>query len=166
MNTKQISRISCASVLLLFTVFFNSCSKDDDSSNDTLLCDTFLECNDTTKWKQVFIENDIETAHLYLRLNNDLNDPFENWLNFSTLNCYISMSISDHQFEIIENSKEILVVKIIWQELGWEQDEFETWTFTRQGESLKLVTQYFQEIITFDFNLSIDDVNNLEICTD
>jgi hypothetical protein len=153
-------------MLIIFTVFLSGCSKDDETNNDIVLCDTFLECNNLTKWKQVFLENGVEIARIYLRIDNNLNNPFENWLNISPNSCHISMRISDHQIEILENSKDKFIIKIVWQEDSWQQDEFETWTFTKQGDSLKLVTKYFQEIITYDFKSTSDDFDNLEICTD
>lgn len=166
MKTTLKYRITLLCMMLSFTVLLSGCSKDEDAINDAVSCDTFLGCNDATKWKQVFINDGIESAHIYLRINNDLNNPFENWLNISPNSCYFSMQISDHQFEIIENSNDKLIAKIVWQEESWQQDEFETWTFTLQGESLKLVTKYFQEVITFEFNNSSDDLNNLENCSD
>ena len=166
MKTKLKPGIILSCILLLFTVLLTGCSKDEDVVNDTVLCNTFLECNDETKWKQVFLEDGIESAHMYLKINNNLSNPFENWLNFTPNDCHEHMKISDHQIEIIENLKDEFRVKIIWQEEDWQQDEFEIWTFTMQDDLLKLVTQYFEEVITFYFDNTSDDIGNLEDCVD
>jgi len=81
------------------------------------------------------------------------------------MDCYEVMHISEHQFQIIENTKDRFIIKITWKDDYWEQDEFETWTFTKQGESLKLVQKYFIEEINIISNKTSDNINNLKICT-
>jgi len=159
---KSVKTFYC--MLLFFSVLLSGCSKDEDAVKDIVLCNTFLECNDATKWDKVFLEDGIENAQIYLKFNNSLSNPFEKWSNFTPNNCHYYLQISDHQIDIIENSKDKLIVKIIWREDDWQQDEFEIWTFTKQGESLKLVTQYFQEVITIELNKTTDNLNDLEIC--
>ena len=151
---------------LIFTTLFIGCKSDNDTPNDSTLCDTFLECNNAISWKYIGLEDNVEIARIYFKLNNNKSNPVESWLTFSTMDCYEVIHISEHQFQIIENTKDRFIIKITWQDDYWEQDEFETWTFTKQGESLKLVQKYFVEEIILISSKTSDNIADLQICVD
>ena len=150
-------------ITLIFTTLFTGCNSDDEPNN-SIVCETFLDCNDGINWNYIELEDGVELGRIYFRLNANSSNPVESWLNFSTMDCYEVMHISEHQFQIIENTKDRLIIKITWQDDYSGQDEFETWTFTKQGESLKLVQKYFVEEIILILNKTSDNINNLKIC--
>ena len=157
-------------ILLIFSLTLINCNSDDnppiDNSTDSLLCKNFLECSDGVNWKYVEVDNNVEIVRVYITLNDDINNPIESWMTLSSFDCYESMRVSDHQFQIIENSKDKFIIKITWLGEDWQQDEFETWIFTKQGDSLKLVQKYFTEEIILNFSITSDSVSNLQICVD
>jgi hypothetical protein len=171
MKTKfRNQKFSSFLILLIFSLTLINCNSDDnppiDNSTDSLLCKNFLECSDGVNWKYVEVDNNVEIVRVYITLNDDINNPIESWMTLSSFDCYESMRVSDHQFQIIENSKDKFIIKITWLGEDWQQDEFETWTFTKQGDSLKLVQKYFTEEIILNFSITSDSVSNLQICVD
>jgi len=148
-------------ILLVFGLYLSGCNSDDDNDDDPITtCDTFLACNDGTTWKFVETEDGIE-FQFYIQLIDNKNNPFQTWFSFTGLDCgYDYFGDQSPQFELIENSKNILVIKVIWP----EDDGFETWTITKQGETLKVVSVYYQEEQVILFNLTSENMDSFAIC--
>lgn len=158
-----VSRFLIFLIIFPFIISFTSCSDDDD---DEITCSTFLECNDASKWKYVESDDGIELITIFLRLNNDKDNPFEIWLKFLS-DCYEygSSDNSESTFQIIENSKYRFIIKIIDG-----SDFYETWTFTVQDDILKIVIVSVddgdQDEDTLLLNPTSENLNNLNICED
>ena len=92
------------SFIILFSLILLSNGCDDDGG-DNNSCSTFLECQDDTVW-----EGQID-LFLYFKINNNLNNPVEIYLQED--DCYYHSPINETTFEIMENSKNTLKIKIM-----------------------------------------------------
>ena len=147
-------------IILSLGLFLNGCDSSDD--DNITACDTFLACNDATTWKYVETVEGIE-IQLYLKLIDNINGPFQAWVSNSLIDCgYAYFGDSAIQFQILENSKDKLVIKVIYE----EDEGFETWTITELGDSLKVVSIYYldEQIIIFD--KTSENMDDFIICDD
>ncbi len=151
-------------ILLIVTFSFFNCNLDDNDEIETL-CTTFLECNAETKWKHIHFEKGVEFSLLYYKFNDNYDLPIEIWVNYLEEDCFCYLDISTVQFQILENSKDSLVLKIIF-----EEDDSETWTFTIEEKSLRLARVFTAgglpiESYTF-FNKTAVNLDEIIICKD
>jgi len=145
--------------LLTLCLFLNGCDSD-DGNNTT--CDTFLSCNDVTTWKYVETVEEIE-IQLYLKLIDNINSPFQAWVSNSLIECgYDYFGDSEIQFQVIENSKDKLVIKVIYE----GDDGFETWTITKLGDSLKAVSIYYLDERIIIFDKTSENIDDFIVCDD
>ena len=120
-----------------------------------------LSCNNSITWKNVEIFNNSEYS-FYIKLNDNENNPFKTWVSTSTIDCgYDYFGEPDMQFQVLENSKDKLIVKVIWPE---GDDGYETWTMTLQDNSLKLVSVYYQEQINILYDKTSEDIDDFIFC--
>jgi len=153
MKTTQLTHRLFSSIILFSLIFLiNGCN--DDNDDDT--CTTFLECNDATVW-----EGGID-LFLYFKINDNLNNPIEIYLPEG--NCYYHSPINETTFEIIENSKNTLKIKI----LDDSDDSFETITFSISNEVLSVREVYtengIEDIDTGTFTKSTKNLSSVTIC--
>jgi len=97
------------SVLTIVIFSFTSCSGSDDEPTPQ----PFLEKYDGTKWILKSIDNVAWPDQLVMRINNNINKPFEGWEYWG---CYYYeenfMVHSPGDITIIENENDILVYKV------------------------------------------------------
>jgi len=153
MKTTQLTHRLFSSIILFSLIFLiNGCN--DDNDDDT--CTTFLECNDATVW-----EGGID-LFLYFKINDNLNNPIEIYLPEG--NCYYHSPINETTFEITENSKNTLIIKI----LDDSDDSFETITFSISNEVLSVREVYtengIEDIDTGTFTKSMKNLSSVTIC--
>ena len=145
-------------VLLLFV--FN-CSKSDDDNSPESCNNTFLECNDGSTWILHY-----DFADMLLRINDNLNNPLEQWLNYDGEDCYEYHSIIFGDATMTENTKDKLVIKDDYVLEGISGTS--TFTFSIVNGELKLIYQdifdgeSYEEILIFQETTI--DVDNLTIC--
>ena len=146
--------------ILVLSLFVFNCSKNDD--DEVVQCDTFLSCNNSITWKNVETFNNSEYS-FYIKLNDNENNPFKTWVSTSTIDCgYDYFGEPDMQFQVLENSKDKLIVKVIWPE---GDDGYETWTMTIQNDRLKLVSVYYQqEQINILFDKTSENIDAFIFC--
>jgi len=146
-------------ILGIFLLIFN-CSKNND--DEVIQCDTFLSCNNETTWKYVETINSIEYSS-YIKLIDNVNNPFKTWVSYTGIDCgYDYFGEPSPQFQIIENLKDKLILKVIWPE---GDDGYETWTMTLQDNSLKLVSVYYQqEQINTLYNKTSENIDDFIFC--
>lgn len=151
--------------ILLITPFIISCSKDD---NDLKL--TFLEKYKETVWTL----NEYESES-YIRFINNINQPFESWLNLT--DCYYyeleTLNYGDGSplpHEITENSGDMLEISYYSYWDGNVYHEVEKYTLTVTGNSLKIERRFYEDgdLQNVDepvfLKKTTDDVDNLTLC--
>jgi hypothetical protein len=140
---------------LVLSLFIFNCSKsDDDNSSDS--CDTFLECNDGSKW----IIDYEGYGVMLLRIKDNINTPFEQWVTVVGEDCYYRFGFDDTGgFTITENTKDKLVIKY-----DDGSGEIETLTCSIVNGELKIIDDYesIQEVLIFQETTI--DVDKLTIC--
>jgi len=151
--------ILCTGIGLLIS--YNSCISD-QKDKDLILAQTFLERHDGTTW--TVIEEDMRT---YVRLNDDMDKALELWtseLELAKLMVYEECYNYSHEMlntevvEVLENSPE----KLSFTHLGTE-----TWTFSRDGERLKLVFETSNNARDpIYYSKTTENVNKLPICAE
>lgn len=142
-------------------ISLSNCASD-EKDKDFLLDQTFLEKYDNTKW--TIIQDEMR---IYLRFNNDMEKAIEMWMSeleiaklIASEECfyYTAELMDTEEVEILENSE----LKLEFTYLGNE-----TWTFSMEGERLKLVFKTLNS--TRDpvyFNKTSENFNDLKICPD
>ena len=129
-------------ILLSLTISFNSCSDDDEPQ-------TFLEKYDGTKW---FSDDDDD---LYIRIIDNTSVIFEQW--FLGHDCYYYYTLGDNDsVEIIENSKDKLVLRLTYDE---------TVTVTVEGDIMKFIVTEVDGFHTIFFTKTLMNVDDLQICS-
>jgi len=145
------------SFIILFSLILLSNGCDDDGG-DNNSCSTFLECQDDTVW-----EGQID-LFLYFKINNNLNNPVEIYLQED--DCYYHSPINETTFEIMENSKNTLKIKI----MDDSDDSFETITFSISNEVLSVREVYtengIEDIDTGTFTKSTKNLSSVTLCID
>jgi len=131
-------------ILLGLTISFNGCSDDDDEPQ------TFLEKYDGTKW--VFNGEDI-----YIRIVDNTSIILEEW--YFDGDCYEYDTFNYGSLEIIENSKNKLVIQIT------DDGEIETLSFTVEGDVLTVVVTDDDGFETISLLKTTVNVDEFEICT-
>jgi len=148
-------RILSFLILLVLAVSLNGCSNSDEIT-------TFLENQANTVWK---FKDPTTGETLYAKINNDQANPFEIWISLPEISCFIHDSIADDgTIEILENTKNKLVIKIIES-----ADTYSTITLTVINDILTAVSEDFEEGISVDklifiLKKTLDNVDDLEIC--
>jgi len=149
------SRFLIALFLGTFLFSLNGCSSDDDSSSSD-----FLSAHSGTKWK---ISESGTT--IYLKVNNSESNPFQSWATFDG-SCYIfSESNEDGGVEIIENSKNRLILKV-----SDTETDYDILTITVSGDILTIKDEYFEnsvleETTVIPLSKTSDNLDDLEICS-
>ena len=141
--------------ILVLSLFIFNCSSDDDNSSDS--CDTFLECNDGSTW---ILNYDFSSVSVLYRINNNIKNPFEQWIIFDGEDCYYQGDFeADFDFTITENTKDKLVIKY-----DDGSGEIETLTCSIVNGELKIIDDYesIQEVLIFQETTI--DVDKLTIC--
>ena len=133
-NLKNLAyRILILFACVGFVMSYSSCESD-EKDKELLFDQTFLEKYDNSKW--TIIEDEMR---IYLRLNDDMDKAVEIWtseLEFSKLlvaeECfyYTAGLLNTEEVEILENSE---------TKLEFTYQGNETWTFSMDGDRLKLV---------------------------
>ena len=142
--------------ILVLSLFIFNCSKSDDDT-----CNTFLECNDGSTW---ILNYDFSSVSVLYRINNNIKNPFEQWIIFDGEDCYYQGDFeADFDFTITENTKDKLVINI---DLGGGDSETATFSIVN-GELKEIYSQYisgesYEEILIFQETTI--DVDNLTIC--
>ncbi len=153
-------------ILSVLMVSFNGCSNDDDNTDLT----AFLESYAGSIWKLddsgvVPAEADVPT---YARFVNNESKIFESWYEIlSEPVCYDysdGINIEDGVLRLVENSGNKLII-----EISYGTTETETFTFTIEGDILKINYVYEEtgepnEANTLFFNKTTDNVDDLTIC--
>ena len=142
--------------ILVLSLFVFNCSKSDDD-NSPESCNTFLECNDGSTW---ILNYDFSSVSVLYRINNNIKNPFEQWIIFDGEDCYYQGDFeADFDFTITENTKDKLVIKI---DLGGGDSE--TASFSIVNGELKIIDDYesIQEVLIFQETTI--DVDKLTIC--
>ena len=149
-TTQRIPRLFTFFILFSLMLTINGCSSDDKS------CSTFLECQDGTIW-----EGQID-IFMYFKVNNNKNNPIEVYLLEG--DCYYHTSISETNFVIMENSENILKIKI----MDDFDDSFEVITFSILNEVLSVREVYtengVEDIGTGTFSKSTKNLSSVTIC--
>lgn len=149
------SRFLIAVFLGTFLFSLNSCSSDDDSSSKD-----FLSSHSGTKWKV----SESGTT-IYLQVNNSESNPFQSWATFDGSCYFFSESNEDGQVEIIENSKNKLIVKV-----SDTESDYDILTITIIGDILTIKDEYYENGVLEDttaipLSKTSDNLDNLEICS-
>ena len=158
-------------ILSVLMVLFIGCNKDDDN-DDVADITTFLELYVGTTWKlddAGGVPADAEVP-AYARFVSNENKIFEGWYQIpSEPDCYYyyyydGINIENDVLKIVENSDDKLIV-----ELSYGTTETETFTFTIQGDILKVNYVYEEtgepdEVDSLSFNKTTDNVDDLTLC--
>ena len=153
-------------ILSVLMVSFNGCNNDDDNADIT----AFLESYVGTTWKLddaggVPAEADVPT---YARFVNNENKIFESWYQIASepvcYDYYDGINIEDGVLRLVENSGNKLII-----EISYANSETETFTFTIEGDILKINYVYEEtgepnEVNTLFFNKTTDNVDDLTVC--
>ena len=142
-------------IILGLSFSYTSCKSDDDE----ISCETFLECQDGTQWKMDVGEGDY---HYYI-FNNSLNEPLNPYFYDDSENCYVSYSISNYDFQIIENSKNTFKLKKIY---GGDSYDVSTFTLSNGLLSLKFenVSGGGTDITNYTLTQSSINFGSVTIC--
>ena len=148
---------ACAGLLMS-----NASCESDEKDKDLLLDETFLEKYDNSKWTIIQ-----EEMRIYLRLNDDMKKDIEMWMSelefaklMSSDECfyYTAELLNTEDIKIIENSE----TKLEFTHLGKE-----TWTFSMDGERLKLVFKTMDSAqVPIYFSKTSEDFTDLTLCSD
>lgn len=157
METTQLtSKLFKLFILFILVITFNRCGGS--SSNDEIdnFCQTFLECQGGTVW-----EGQLD-IFMYLKINNNQNNPVEIYLPGE--NCYYHSSINETVFEILENSKNTLKIKVEDD----SENSFEIITFSITNDNLYIKEVYVENGVedssTGTFTKSTKDLSSVIIC--
>jgi len=149
---------------ILFTciglvIAYNSCESD-QKDKDLIIAQTFLEKHDGTKW--TVIEEDMR---IYIRLNNDLDKDIEIWMaELGFENLMASKECFYYSQELL-NTEEVAVTENFGGKLAFTHLENETWTFSMDGDRLKLEFETLNKANkTVHFSKTKDNVDDLTIC--
>lgn len=154
--------------LLLGVCFlFVYCSDDDNEEINVVGCETFLECQDATVWKQIqIVDNEMFTS--YFKLNDNIDNPLEIYSYDDKDGCYyyMDMTQADGLFEIMENSKNKLSVRIT----GDANDKTE-WDMTIESGRLKIDIRNYENNVMYEsiqvtLERSSIDTDKLALCDD
>jgi len=146
MKTKILKRnLLFISIILSLVVSFNGCSDDDDD----IIQQTWLEKYDGTKWE--------DGDGLYWRIIDNTNIILESWYHDGP--CYYhSISDGNVNFEIIENSTNKLVFRVV------EDDNTQTITFRVNGDTLTVLLEYNGRSETISFKKTAVNVDDFTLC--
>lgn len=153
MKTNQLTqKLFTFFILISLIVSFNSCKKD----NETELTQTFLEKYNGTTWEDENI--------YYVKFYNNTTTPFVFWQLDTQSNCYSKSDfLANGVVEIIENSSKILIVKITENE---PHSYTHNISFTVDGDNIIAYNDEYEIGDVINFNKSIMNVDNLEVCVD
>ena len=142
-------------IILGIIIFYTSCKEEEAEPS----CETFLECNDGTQWKMDVGDGDY---HYYI-FNNSLNEPLNPYFYDDSENCYVSYSISNYDFQIIENSKNTFILKKIY---GGDSHDVSTFTLSNGTLSLNFesVNGGDTEITNYTLTQSSINFGSVTIC--
>ena len=159
-STELIYRLFFVFFLTSIAFTLNGCSGSDDETNINNSCQTFLECQDETVWKDV-----PEYIGDFLKFQNNQNDP---WVTYYTYDeeCYYFYNLIDQaNITIIENSKNILKYRTGYD--GGENRGIHTFTYSNGKINFK--DEFYTNDVLIDVSIFIlkkSDINlsSLTIC--
>ena len=151
---------------ILFTsigllISYNSCVSD-QKDKDLISVQTFLERHDGTKW--TVIE---EEMRIYVRLNNDMDKALELWISELELAKLITYKECFYYNPEMLNAEEVAILENSESKLVFTYLGNETWTFSRDGERLKLEFETLNNVRdAVYFSKTTENVDELEICSE
>ena len=158
---KVVSRFFILFACIGFVISFNSCALD-EKDKDLESIQTYLETYDRTTW--TVIEQDMR---IFLRINIDKDKDFEIWMSELELAKLIADKECFYYSEETLDTEEVVILENSENKLRFKYRENETWTFSMDGEQLKL------ELVTSDnikkeiyFSKTKENVYDLDICPD
>ena len=157
---KVVSRFFILFACIGFVISFNSCALD-EKDKDLESIQTYLETYDRTTW--TVIEQDMR---IFLRINIDKDKDFEIWMSELELAKLIADKECFYYSEETLDTEEVVILENSESKLRFKYRENETWTFSMDGEQLKL------ELVTSDnikkavyFSKTKENVDALDICS-
>ncbi len=160
---KKLKHFASRFFILLISIgsliSYNSCISD-QKDKDLLSIQTFLERHDGTAW--TVIEDDLR---VYIRLNNDKDEDLELWISELELAKLMTKKECFYHNHEILNAAEVEVLEHSGSKLAFTYLEDESYTFTIDGERLKLEFENSDDVKkTIYFAKSTEDVDDLDIC--
>ena len=147
--------------ILVLSLFVFNCSKSDDDNSPESCNNFFLECNDGSTWILHYA-----SADMLLRINDNLNNPLEQWLIYDGEDCYEYYSIIFGDATMTENTKDKLVIKDDYVLEGISGTS--TFTFSIVNGELKFIYQDIFDGESYEEILILQettiDVDKLTIC--
>lgn len=151
---------------ILFTclglvISYNSCVPD-QKDKDLIVAQTFLEKHDGSKW--MVIEKEMR---IYVRLNNDMDKDLEIWMAELGIEKLMGSKECFYYSKELLNTEEVNVLENSGSELAFTHLDDETWTFSMNGERLKLEFETLNNVKkTVFFSKTTEDLYDLNICPD
>jgi len=154
-----MNRFFILSLCIGLVISYSSCALEDKDKN-LLVDETYLEKHDGTKWKA--IEDDMR---IYLRLNDDMDKALELWMSDLEFEKLLTSKECFYYSHEMLNTEEVKVLENSESKLAFTYLENETWTFSMDGERLKLefkTLDHVREAVYF--SKTTDNVAELSIC--
>ena len=154
-----VSRFFILFTCIGLVIAYNSCESD-QKDKDLIVAQTFLEKHDGTKW--TVIEEDMR---IYVRLNNDLDKDMELWIAELGFEELMAAKECFYYRQENLNTEEVEVLENFGSKLEFTHLENETWTFSMDGDRLKLEFETLNKANkTVHFSKTKDNVDDLTIC--
>lgn len=142
-----------------FVISYNSCVSD-QKDKDLTVAQTFLEKHDGTTW--TLIEEDMR---IYVRLNNDFDKDMEIWMAELGFEKLMASKECFYYSQELLNTEEVEVLENFGSKLEFTHLDDETWTFSMDGERLKLEFETLNKVKkTVYFSRTKENVEDLNIC--
>ncbi len=140
-------------------ISYNSCISD-QKDKDLISIQTFLEKHDGSKW--TVIENDMR---IYLRLNKDEDKDLEIWMSELEFAKLMAHKECFYYSQEMLNTEEAEVIENFGSKLVFTDLDDETWTFSMDGERLKLEFETLNNVKeAVYFSKTTENVDDLDIC--
>ena len=156
-----VSRFFILFICIGLVISYNSCASD-QKDKDLISIQTFLEKHDGTIW--TVIEKDMR---IFVRLNDDKDKDLEMWVSEMGLAELMSHKECFYYSKEKLNTKEEEDLEDFGSQLVFTDLDNETWTFSMDGERLKLESKNLNNVSeAFYFSKTIENLGKLDICPD
>ena len=154
-----VSRFFILFTCIGLVISYNSCESD-QKDKDLIVAQTFLEKHDASKW--TVIEEDMR---VYIRLSID--KDMELWIAELGFDELMAAKECFYYSQELLNTEEVEVLENVGGKLEFTHLDNETWTFSMDGERLKLEFEILNNVKkTIYFSKTKEDLNDLNICSE
>jgi len=154
-----VSRFFILLACIGLVISYNSCALD-EKDKDLESIQTYLETYDGTTW--TVIEQDMR---IFLRINIDNDKDLEIWMSELGLARLIADKECFYYSQETLDTKEVAILENSESKLVFNYRENETWTFSMDGEHLKLELETLDNVKkAVYFSKTKENVDDLDLC--